>query len=161
IGLGRIDVALGIDRDAVHAEELAGLAAAAAERGQFGQSVALDDAYALVLAVGDVYEALLGILGERDLPGRTRRQRVLGKELFLYEGAAGVEHLHAIMLPVADVKQAVVRQRHAVHRAAELLQGGRGRIVGSLRVVIGLVAVGAPEALDLAGIGIHHRDAPV
>src|SRR5262249_23506682 len=41
IGLGRIDVALGIDRDAVHAEELAGLAAAAAERGQFGQSVAL------------------------------------------------------------------------------------------------------------------------
>src|SRR2546427_278193 len=31
IGLGRIDVALRIDGDAVHAEELAGLAAAAAE----------------------------------------------------------------------------------------------------------------------------------
>src|SRR6202521_82482 len=35
VGLSRIDVALGIRRDRVHAEELAGLASAAAERGQF------------------------------------------------------------------------------------------------------------------------------
>ncbi len=48
-----------------------------------------------------------------------------------------------------------------MHRAAILLQGRRGRIVWSLRVVVGLVAVGAPEALDLAGVGVHHRDAPV
>src|SRR5438552_18583737 len=34
-GLGRVDVALGIHGDAVHAVELAGLASAAAERGQF------------------------------------------------------------------------------------------------------------------------------
>src|SRR5215468_10276797 len=52
VGLRRIDVALGIDRDAVHAEELTRLAPAAAERGQFGHGVAPDNAYALVLPVG-------------------------------------------------------------------------------------------------------------
>src|SRR5207249_3224314 len=78
-GLGRIDVALGIDRDAVHAVELARLAAAAAERGQLRHGVALDDAHALVLAVGEIDEALPGILREGDLPGRARGQRVLGE----------------------------------------------------------------------------------
>src|SRR5689334_17706382 len=50
--LGRIDVALGIDRDAVHAVELAGLAATAAERGKLLHGRALDDAHALVHSVG-------------------------------------------------------------------------------------------------------------
>src|SRR5205085_5843872 len=65
-GFGRVDVALRVDRDAMHAIELAGLTTAATERRQFRHAVALDDAYALVLAVGDVHEALLGIFREGD-----------------------------------------------------------------------------------------------
>ena len=43
----------GIGRDAVHAVELAGLAAAVAEGGDLLERVAHDDADALVLAVGE------------------------------------------------------------------------------------------------------------
>src|SRR3984957_20088013 len=47
IGFGRVDVALRVDGDAVHAEELAGLAAAAAERGELRQRLTIDDAHTL------------------------------------------------------------------------------------------------------------------
>ena len=47
VGLGRVDVALGVGRDAVHAVELARLAAAVAERGELLQRLAQDDAHAV------------------------------------------------------------------------------------------------------------------
>src|ERR1700693_4819066 len=54
VGLGRIDVALGVGGDAVHAEDLAGLAPAATERREVLHGVAIDDAHALILPVGQV-----------------------------------------------------------------------------------------------------------
>src|SRR5450432_2542705 len=70
VGFGRVEVALGIGRDAVHAIELAGLASAVAERGDLLERLALDDADALVLAVRQHDESLRRILGEHDVPYR-------------------------------------------------------------------------------------------
>ena len=75
VGLGRVDVALRVGRDAVHGEELAGLAAAVAEARQDLQRVALDDVDLLVLAVGEVEILLLRILRERDVPDRAVAER--------------------------------------------------------------------------------------
>src|SRR5262249_62284787 len=47
-GLGRVEVALGVGRDRVHAVELPGLAAAVAEGGDLLERVAHDDAQAVV-----------------------------------------------------------------------------------------------------------------
>src|SRR5262249_2960983 len=69
VGLGRVDVALGVGGDRVDAEKLAGLASAAAEAGQFRHRRAIDNANALVLPVGQIDEALPRIARERDLPG--------------------------------------------------------------------------------------------
>src|SRR5437588_8723875 len=72
--LGRVEVALRIGRDAVHAEELAGLAAAVAEVGQLLQRFAQDDAHLLVAAVGHEDVALLRIAREGDVPDRAFAQ---------------------------------------------------------------------------------------
>src|SRR5215467_2844773 len=50
-GFGRVDVALGIGRDAVHAIELAGLTTAIAECGHLLERLAHNDANPIVLAV--------------------------------------------------------------------------------------------------------------
>src|SRR5262249_11228043 len=68
---------------------------------------------------------------------------------------------HAIIRAVADIDQAVVRTLDAVHGIAELLCRRRRGIVGAEIGVVGLVAVGAPVTLHLAGVGIDHRDALV
>src|SRR6516165_1253409 len=81
-GLGRIDVALGIDRDAVHAVEFAGLAPAAAKCRQLGERIAPKDAHALIGAVSQVDEALLRIFREGDFPRRSGSQRILLEEHF-------------------------------------------------------------------------------
>src|ERR1700704_5934987 len=67
VGFGRVEVALGIGCDAVHAIELARLAAAVAERGEFFQRFAVDDTHAFVLTVRQHHESLSGILGEHDV----------------------------------------------------------------------------------------------
>src|SRR5262245_54500031 len=159
--LGRVDVALGIDRDAMHAIELAGLASATAERCQLGHGLALDDADALVLPVGDVEEALLRILGEGHFPGRAGGERVLGKEVLAHIGAVGAEDLDAVVHAIADVAQAVLGERDAAHRVAVLLRHRVARFVGSKLGIAGLLAVGAPPAFDLAGVAVDHSEAPV
>src|SRR5882757_1399373 len=80
--------------------------------------------------------------------------------MLLLELAIGSEHLHAVLLAVADIEQAIVRQRHTVHGATVLRQGVT-RLVGALRAVIGLGAIGAPKLLDLAAVTIDDRHAPV
>ena len=104
---------------------------------------------------------LLGILGERDVPDRAGAQRVLGVERLLHERAVRLEHLHAVVRAVAHVDQPVVRALDAVHRIAELRGRRRRRIVRAEVGVVRLVAVGAPVALHLAGVGIEHGDALV
>ena len=88
-------------------------------------------------------------------------QRVLGVERLLHERAVRPEHLHAVVDAIADVDEPVVRPLGAVHRVAELLRRRRRRIVGAEVGVVRLVAVGAPVALHLAGVGVDHRDALV
>ena len=82
---------------------------------------------------------------------------VLAMTLLLHELAVLLEHLDAVVRAVAHVDEPVVRQLGAVHRVAELLGGRRvGVVVAEVRVV-GLVAVGAPVALDLAGVRRRSR----
>ena len=145
----------------MHAEELAGLAAAVAEVGQLLQRLAQDDAHLLVAAVGHEDVALLRIAREGDVPDRAFAQAAPRIPLLLDELAVLREHLQAIVLPVADVHQAVVRDVGAVHRVAELLRRRRVGIVRPEVAVVGLVAVGAPVALHLAGVGVEHGDALV
>src|SRR5215472_4822781 len=85
VGLGRIEVALGIRCDAVYAVELPGLPAAVAKRGDLLERVAQDHANPLVLPVGQEEEPLVGVLRERDVPHRAGAARVLGVERFLDE----------------------------------------------------------------------------
>src|SRR5258706_22363 len=161
VGLGRIEFALGVCCDAVHAVELAGLAAAVAEIADLLERLAHDDPHLLVLAVGEKHEALLRIFREGDVPGRARSEGLLGIEPFLHELAVRLEYLHAVALAVAHVDQAVVRALDAVHRVAELLRRRRLRVVVAHGGVVGLVAVRTPIALHLAGIGVDHGDALV
>src|SRR5712692_1900944 len=160
-GFGRVDVALGIGRDAVHSVELAGLTSAVAERGHLLERLAHDDAHPVVLTVGHEDETLLRVPRERDVPGRARAQRVPGKERFLHAGAARAEYLQAIIGAIAHVDQPIIRTLDAVHRVAELLRRRRLWIVVAELGVVRLVAVGAPVALHLAGIGVEHRHALV
>src|SRR4051794_2007044 len=96
-GLGRVDVTLGVGRDRVHAVELAGLAAAVAERGDLFERLAQDDPHAVVHAVGEIDETLLRIARERDVPGRARAERGLGVERLLHEFSVRLEHLQPII----------------------------------------------------------------
>ena len=83
------------------------------------------------------------------------------EEAFLDELAFGREDLQAIADAIADVDEPIDGHVGAVHRVVELLRGFRGRVVRRQRRVIRLVAVRAPVALHLAGVGIEHRDALV
>src|SRR5882672_243350 len=159
VSLRGIEVALGVGGDAVHAVELARLAAAVSEVGDFLERVAQDNAHLLVLAVGEEHEPLLAVLRERDIPGRARSERLLGVEPFLHELPVRLEYLHAVALAVAHVDEAVVRALDAMHRVAELLSGRGLRVVVAQGGVARLVAVRAPVALHLAGIGVDHGDA--
>src|SRR5215813_7002529 len=156
VGLGGVEVPLGIGGDAVYSVELAGLAPAVAEVGELLHGLAQDDPHLLVLAVGEEHEALLRILRKRDVPRRSRPQRLPGVPLLLHELAFRREHLHAIALAVAHVDEVIVRTLDAVHRVAELLRRHAGVVV-ALGGIVGLVAVRAPVALHLAGVGVDHR----
>ena len=118
---------------------------------------AVHDVDALVLAVGEVHVLLLRVLRERDVPRRAVAERLRRDAHFLHELAVLREHLHAIVRPVADVDEVVVRELRAVHRRAELLDERRVRVVGARVRVVRLVAVRAPVALDLAGVGVDAR----
>src|SRR5687767_7279696 len=61
VGLRGVEVALRIGNDAVHGEELAGLPAAATERGQHVERLPIEDVDLHVGAVGDVQEPLLRV----------------------------------------------------------------------------------------------------
>src|SRR5436853_4244151 len=68
VGLRRVEIALRVNRDAVHAVELARLPSAVAERRQLLQRLAIDDLHLLVHAVGHEDVFLLRVLREGDVP---------------------------------------------------------------------------------------------
>src|SRR6266571_2622928 len=157
VGLRRIQVAPGIDRNAVHAVELAGLAPAVAEVGHLLQRLAQHDAHFRVAPVRHEDVLLLRVLRERDIPYRSFAEAALREERLLDELAVRPEHLQPVVHAVADVQQVVVGEVGAVHRVAELLGRRRVRIVAAEVGVVRLVAVRAPVARHLAGIGVEHR----
>src|SRR5579864_9216754 len=161
VRLRREDVALRVGRDAVHAEELPRLPAAIAETRDDLERVAKQDVHPLVLAVSQIEILLLGIRGERNVPRRPVAARLREEVRLLHERAVRLEDLDAIVLPVADVDKAVVRQLRAVHRSPELLNVRRRRIVLAEWPVVGLLAVAAPIALDRTRVAVDDRDAPV
>src|SRR5258708_32021149 len=101
VGLGRIDVALRVGGDAMHAEELAGLAAAVAKGGQLLDRLSHDDAHLLVAAVGHENVALLRVFREGDVPDRAFAQAAPRVPLLLHQLAGRGEHLQAVALPGA------------------------------------------------------------
>src|SRR5262245_13134904 len=129
VGFASIQVAARVDRHAADAVELSGIAAAAADRraGRL-QRAAVDDDDFLVVAVGDEQVALLRVVRERHVPHRAVAGRRLRDDAFLDELAVLLEDLDAVVLPIADVDEVVLRQLHAARRA-ELLRRRRVRIV--------------------------------
>src|SRR5581483_2382071 len=97
VGLGREDVALGVDRNAVHGVELAGLLAAVAEAREHFEIRAIQDPDLLVVAVDQVQVLLRRILRERDVPRRAVTERARRDADFLDEGAIRFERLNAIV----------------------------------------------------------------
>src|ERR1700748_3783134 len=150
VGLGRVDVAFRVGRDAVHGVELAGHLAAIAEAREDLEGLTIEDPDLLVLAVGQVDELLLRIVRERDVPGRSVAEGALADPGFLDELAFRREDLDAIVDAVADVDHAIDRHLRAVHGRAELLRDRRVGIVAPEVRIVRLVAVGAPVALELA-----------
>ena len=96
-----------------------------------------------------------GSLDKRHVERRPVAKRVLGDECLLDVCAVRLEHLDAIVGAIADVQQAVVRERDAVHRSAELLGWRIARVVWRKFRVVGLVAVCAPVPLVFACVRIE------
>ena len=163
IGLHGVQVALRVGGDVVQRVPLAGIVAALAEVGELLHRLAIEDAQLLVAAVGHVEVLLLRVARERGVPHRAVAARVARHVDLPHERAVDLEDLQPVAGAVAHVDEPVVGHVGAVHRAAELLVGG-GRVVRALRhggLVVRRLAVGAPEALHLAGLRVDHGDAPV
>src|SRR5262249_56623206 len=101
----------------------AGLAIAFAKRGYFLERFAHNDTDALVLTVCQQEKFLLGVLGERDVPNRSRPARVLGIKRFLHECSVRREDLQSIISAVTDIDEPIIRTFDAVYRIAKLLRG--------------------------------------
>ena len=78
-----------------------------------------------------------------------------------HERAVLLEDLEAVVHPIADVDESLVRKLHAMDGVAEDRRGVRLLIVRRQLAVDGRPAVRAPVPLVLAGIGIEHDDAAV
>src|SRR5580700_10559782 len=75
VDFARVDVALGIDRDAVHPVELAGGATGATEAADHGAVAAAQDAQEVVFAVDVEQPGLVGVGPEVQVPHRAGAQR--------------------------------------------------------------------------------------
>src|SRR5208282_4595672 len=110
-------------------------------------------------AVGDEQKTLPFVVGECQVPRRAYAERLGTHGKLLHKLALLAEDLNAVVRPVANVDETVLRDVDAVDGTSKLLIGwGRGR-VGTGVGIGGLVSVGAPHALEGAGFGIEHDDA--
>src|SRR3954470_20867198 len=134
VGFSGVDGALRVHGDAADAVELARVAATLAEAADRVERRAIEDPHLLVVAVGDVELTL--IRRERDVPHRTVALRLLRHDPFLDEFPVLLEDLQAIVLAVADVDHAVLRQLDAGDRLERL-------------------AVRFPLALERSAVGVE------
>ena len=83
-------------------------------------------------------------------------QRVGGNEVLAHERAIGVEDLDSVVRAVADVHEVVVRDHRAVDRPAELrCRLAARRVLPEVEVVVRIVAVRTPVALELTGVHVE------
>src|SRR5215470_14849668 len=160
---------------------LTGLATALAKRGQDLERVAPQDVDERVLAVRDVEIRLLWIGGQRHVPHGPRIHGFGLDQFLLHEFPVLRKYLQTIALAVADIHQIVLGDHNAVNGIAKLLLWwcvrimrsaaiGRLRGVGSAAVrverahngsIVRFVAIRAPDAFELAGIGVHHNNSVI
>src|SRR5690242_6196001 len=88
--LGCVQIALGIDRDAMHAIELSGLPATVTECRQFLQRLTINDMDFVVHSVRQENVFLLRIFRERDIPDRADALVFLAKKASLTNFPSGV-----------------------------------------------------------------------
>ena len=82
-------------------------------------------------------------------------KRVLRDECLFHVSAVRLEHLNSIVGAIADIEQAVIRERDAVNRSAELLRWWLGRVVWRKFLVVGLVPIRAPVPLVFTCVRIE------
>ena len=131
VGFGRVDVALRVGRDAVHARRT-GRAGGRRRRSSSAPPATRESMMWIfsLRAVGEEDVLLLRVLRERDVPHRAVAERVLARTSASFTNLPSLrEHLDAVVRAVADVDEAVVRRLGAVHRVAELLRRRRVRVV--------------------------------
>src|SRR6516225_1178919 len=138
LGFAGHEIAVGIDPEAVQVEELAGLAAGAADMADLFEGGAIQDGDAFVRAVGDVKETLFRIGRQRNAECRASSLRFPLHEPFLHEGAVQLERLDAVVGAVRDVNDAVIGDGDAVRRV-ELLRSRTGNLARFRSLVVGLV----------------------
>src|SRR5688572_29492435 len=117
-----VEITLGIDANVVHPLELAGLSAVPAP---LRQRLAIRARYRddlAIGAVGDEDEALLPIARKHQVPDRAVLQGLRLDTELLREGAVLARDLDAVIDPIADINETVVRQPHAMHGIAEALR---------------------------------------
>src|SRR4029077_4709434 len=121
IDFARIEVAARIELADVHPVEFAGAAAGPAAGADNGAIVAADDVQNVVGAI-DHDEVVLFLVArrERDAPGRAGAARLGVEHELPHEAAVLAEDLDAIVGAVADIDEAVLAQRDAMHRIGEL-----------------------------------------
>src|SRR5262245_66336754 len=95
-------------------EELAGLAPGSADMADFFERLAIQDRDALVRAVGDVDETLLGIGRQRNSECRASPLRFALDESFLQEFALARERLDAVVRAIGVVYDNVTSDIDAV-----------------------------------------------
>src|SRR5687767_2892602 len=82
IRLGRVNVAPGTRRDAVHGVELSRLPPPIAECREGGERVPLNDVHLFVGAIREIEVLLFGVTGERDVPHGSVTESPLRNEHF-------------------------------------------------------------------------------
>src|SRR6185295_8577469 len=162
VHLAEIDVALRVRRNAVDVRELAhAVPAHSAEEADHFHGCAVDDLHLLVGAVRNEEEALRLVLRKSQTePGAEARGGLALDEDFVDERTVQLERLNSVVHAVADIDETVVRHGDTVH-SVELLRSGTFIGPRSGRLVVRLVAVGAPMPLVRTGLRVEHDHAAV
>src|SRR5438128_11559673 len=145
VDLRRIDVALRVYRQIVHPVELAGLAPVPAELAHDVAVLAQQRPDVIVLAVRVVEPGLRRVVRDVEFPDRSVTARRRRDDELLHECPVLLEDLDAVVHPVADVEEPVLRQARAVHRIAERLDAD----------FTWRPTVGAPVPLVGAGLAVE------
>lgn len=158
VHLTGVEITLGVGDELMDPMELAGVAAVVTGLSDDGAVLPEEGPNDIVSSVGEQKKFLVGVDGERELPGGTCAQGLGTYGKLFYEFALLGEDLDAVVDAVANVDQAVNGDVHAVDGVTKLLIRGRGGIVGTGIGIIRRVTVGSPKSLECASFRIEDDD---